>query len=87
MDTIVANLLGGDTIWFIPCLILVEILYVLLRKFLKDKSDAVCMILTLVTLFGTSHFHIDFDVWCWQTGLFALGFYAYGHIFKDRFVE
>lgn len=87
MDTIVVNLLGGNTIWFIPCLILVEVLYVLFHKFFKDKSDAVCMILALVALFVTSHFHIDFDVWCWQTGLFALGFYAYGHIFKERLLN
>lgn len=87
MDTIVVNLLGGDTIWFIPCLILVEVLYVLLRKFFLDKSDAVCMSLALIALFVTSHFHIDFDVWCWQTGLFALGFYVYGHIFKERLLN
>ena len=87
MDTIVVNLLGGDTIWFIPCLIWVEVLYVLLRKFFKDKSDAVCMILALIALFVTSHFHIDFDVWCWQTGLFSVGFYAYGHIFKERLLN
>lgn len=87
MDTIVVNLLGGNTIWFIPCLILVEVLYVLFHKFFKDKSDAVCMFLALVALFVTSHFHIDFDVWCWQTGLFALGFYAYGHIFKERLLN
>lgn len=87
MDTIVVNLLGGDTIWFIPCLIWVEVLYALLRKFFKDKSDAVCMIFALIALFVTSHFHIDFDVWCWQTGLFSVGFYAYGHIFKERLLN
>ena len=87
MDTIVVNLLGGETIWFIPCLIWVAVLYVLLRKFFKDKSDAVCMILALIALLVTSHFHIDFDVWCWQTGLFSVGFYAYGHIFKERLLN
>jgi fucose 4-O-acetylase-like acetyltransferase len=87
MDTTVVNLLGGDTIWFIPCLILVEVLYVLISKFLKSKSNAVCIILAVVALFVTSHIHIDFNVWCWQTALFALGFYAYGHILKERLLN
>lgn len=87
MDTIVVTLLGGDTIWFIPCLILVEVLYVMLYKCFKGKSDVTCIILAIIALFTTSFFHIDFDVWCWQTALFALGFYAYGHLFKERLLN
>lgn len=87
VNTVVVNLLGGDTIWFIPCLILVETLYVSLRKCFKKLADTVCIVLAIATLFITSHFHIELDVWCWQTSLFALGFYAYGNISKEHLLN
>ena len=82
-ETFVSNLAGGDVIWFIPCLILVELIYAVGRRIMNHMQCNISLIIiSVVALFVTTHYTIGFNLWCWQTALFAVGFYAMGDVCK-----
>lgn len=87
-DTIVDILAGGDTIWFIPCLILVELIYILCRKCLPPLwCNGLLGLFGIISLFVTTQYTIDFNLWCWQTAVFAVGCYAMGEVCKNRLLQ
>lgn len=82
LSSVVDNLCGGDTIWFIPCLLLVEILYVLLHAICRQKIFVLALVLSIVGFYTTTSLGISRGIWCWETALLGLGFYALGGIGK-----
>lgn len=81
------NLYGGDYVWFIPCLILVEILYTILRYYIKEKVNAVVIAISFISMPLTCHFGLSRGFWTWEVALFAIGFFALGNTFKNKLLD
>lgn len=87
LSSVVDNLCGGDTIWFIPCLLLVEILYVLLHAICRQKIFVLALVLSIVGFYITTSLEISRGIWCWETALLGLGFYALGGGIGKKFIS
>lgn len=87
MYVILNNLSGGDFIWFIPCLILVEIFYLILRHYMKSKTDIVIMVFAIIAFFATTNIGLQRGFWTWEVSLFAIGFFALGDFCKKRLLS
>lgn len=87
-EAIVMTLAGGDNIWFIPCLILVELMYIVCRKcFSPLRCNVLLTVFAVVAYFAIHHCTIHFNLWCWQTAVFAVGMYAMGDLCKNRLLK
>lgn len=84
INILLINLGGGDFVWFIPCLILVEIFYLILRRYMRGKTDIVCMVFAIIAIFVTTNMELQRGFWTWEVSLFALGFFALGDFCKNR---
>ena len=84
INSFALTILGGDTIWFIPCLILVEFGYVSLEYLFKDYVNAVAIILSVICMFILSELGIQRGVWSWEVATYAIGYFALGNACKDR---
>ena len=79
---------GGDQVWFIPCLILVEIIYVLARCLPnRDMVNSVLIVFAVLSNFITTSLSLERGFWCWEISLFALGFYALGDMCKGKLLK
>lgn len=74
----------NQPLWFLPCLFLVEMVYYFLAK-MKDKSIVLVCVLLAWCGWVLESGHLDFDnkllPWNLDSGLFALGFYAFGNLY------
>lgn len=79
---------GGDQVWFIPSLILVEIIYVLARC-LPNRHiiNSALIVFAVLSNFITTSLSLERGFWCWETSLFALGFYALGDMCKGKLLN
>lgn len=82
LRSISENLYGGDMIWFIPCLILVEISYVFLKFLFRKNGNIFILVISMLGFWATTNFGFSHGFWCWETALFGLCFYAFGDICK-----
>lgn len=83
LSTVLQNLYGGDSIWFIPCLILVELFYILFQSiFRQKKGNALVIVIALLGFVATTSLGISRGFWCWETAVFGVFFYALGDICK-----
>lgn len=82
----VFSLISGSLLWFIPCLILVQFVYLLLNKLLLKKINIGFKFFVGCIMLG-SIFLIRNDsrtylYWNADTALYALGFFVFGHLVK-----
>lgn len=86
LSIVVENLYGGDGIWFIPCLILVELFYVFLQVLFRHKAITLAYIISVFGFYITTSMALCRGIWCWETALLGLGFYALGDGVGKRFI-
>lgn len=74
-------------LWFLPCLFLMEILYYFISAMKKPCRLLVCGILTVVGwLLASPMLRPEGLImpWCSDTALFAIGFFAIGHLLSPQ---
>ena len=81
-----AKTLTGKSLWFLPCLVCVRILFVFIQYlFKKFKIWKTYIVLLLAVLFISSiYIVVDHPAdnppfWYWTTSLYSFGFYTFGH--------
>lgn len=87
INILLTNLGGGDFVWFIPCLVIVEIFYLMLRQYMRGKTDIVCMVFSIMAIFITANIGLQRGFWSWEVSLFAIGFFAFGDFCKKRLLS
>lgn len=80
-STIWLMTIGGNNLWFIPCLIIVELLYILYCFFFKNSTDSILILIGLSLLayvvftsqIEKQYFRLNSDTACWCVLYFCLG--------------
>lgn len=78
--------MGGDSIWFIPCLILVEFLYVSIKKAVP-YADYLILTLSAFLYFLVTLLEVSKGFWCWSVAVYAIGYYSLGHFFQRKLLS
>lgn len=95
ISLLLTDFLSGIKLWFIPCLIIVQLYFALLNPILQinKKKDSFYIILAILcftsmlllrTPTNISRFDYEPALWYWDTGIFALGFFTLGYYIKIR---
>lgn len=76
--------LGGDGIWFIPCLIVLEVMFTLVSNWFKKKDNLIfismfSLIISYFIVDGSSH-HLPWNI---DTAVISLPFFTIGYLLKD----
>ena len=82
----------GKNMWFIPCLIMVQIYFILLQFIIKrisflEKKDSSFLIAGLLTLFSVyliRNWNFETSYWYYDTALFALAYFTIGYYLKNK---
>jgi hypothetical protein len=75
---------GGSTLWFLPCMFLVVIVYSFLKKYFKRTYGVICFVLAIVAVMYS---YVDINIelpWCIQPTLMALIFVFVGEQLKKN---
>ncbi len=75
----------GESQWFIPCLIVVSIYFIIINKLCKDKAVLmipVSLVLAAIGLYVSVPEHIS--NWSWDTALVCQLFYVIGYCIKQK---
>ena len=77
-------ILGGDLIWFIPCLLCIEVIYYVYSHFLKKDNiyKYLLLVISIVCYFlitGSIKHHLPWNI---DTATWCLGYYLWGQIVK-----
>lgn len=73
----------NSPLWFVPCLLAVEMMYYFISRLKKPWGVAVCAVLVCFGWFLESEYMPVFGIlppWSLDSALFALGFFAIGHL-------
>ncbi len=82
-----SGLLINTPLWFVTCLFVVESIYFLLSGRKKWQIAGICFVLACTGWLlesGLLPFNNKLLPWSLDSGLFALSFYAFGNLFRDR---
>lgn len=82
----IASMQWGGTLWFLPCLFIVENLFYFISKLKKEKV----FVLILLSMSSSIVYNLLFTFnlpWNIQRALFEIGFYSVGYYYKDFFLE
>jgi hypothetical protein len=85
------NIITGHATWFVPALIVTQLLFMLLMRLCKGRHQwlPVGCALPFVVV-ALLHHYIDNEVlsshnlWCWQNAFFMLFFFYMGHAIRQR---
>ena len=85
------NIITGHATWFVPALIVTQLLFMLLMRLCKDRHQwlPVGCALPFVVV-ALLHHYIDNEVlsshnlWCWQNAFFMIFFFYMGHAMRQR---
>ena len=65
-----------------------ELMYIVCRKcFSPLRCNVLLATFAVVAYFAIHHYTIHFNLWCWQTAVFAVGMYAMGDLCKNRLLK
>ncbi len=84
LNLALVTLAGGDNIWFIPCLIWVELIYIVTDYLTCRYVDIILIAFSCVAFFIVVLSRADNGIWCWTVALYAVGFFAFGDVCKQR---
>lgn len=82
--------MANAPLWFIPCLLVVEILYFFIAKMRKMYRVPTCLLLVFLGWLlesGLFEFRNALLPWSIDSALFALGFYAIGNMMAPRIFD
>lgn len=83
------NFIYNVSLWFLPCLFSVEVIFWSFNKLLK-KSKYTNIILIIISIFSMKYFmrKLEYRLYfCLDTALCVLSFYSFGNIFKSQNME
>lgn len=87
INTAINTAIGGDYIWFIPCLMLVEIYYTLVNYLSNKYVNIALIFIALISFYIITKLHINRGFWSWDVASYAIGFFALGNIFKPHLLK
>lgn len=87
INTAINTATGGDYIWFIPCLMLVEIYYTLINCLSNKYVNIALIFIALLSFYIITNLHINRGFWSWDIASYAIGFFALGNIFKSHLLK
>lgn len=74
INTAINTAIGGDYIWFIPCLMLVEIYYTLVNYLSNKYVNIALIFIALISFYIITKLHINRGFWSWDVASYAIGF-------------
>lgn len=84
INTAISTAAGGDYIWFIPCLMLVEIYYTLVNYISKKYANIALILISLISFYIITNLQLNRGFWSWDVASYAIGFFSLGNIFKSH---
>lgn len=87
INDLIFCILGGDQVWFIPCLMLVEVIYFVTNSLVNRLVDVILVFFAVIIFFVVDRYDVSNGIWCWTVSLYAVGFYALGHVCKQHLLS
>ncbi len=85
------NIITGHATWFVPALIVTQLLFMLLLRISKERQQLLSILCALPFIIIALLYHtIDngelqkYNLWCWQNAFYMLFFFYLGYVMRQR---